>query len=141
MSFTIEMINDMIDDDNHIIHDVMARNDFYDLQRGIRYYEFDYLEDYNHRTDIDISFNYLNDELLYDGYFRINPDGTLRFKYCTKTEEHEEASVFRIREFDNIRTIEELMDIIENQIYHLLWVSREVNDDGLVMSHPIELKF
>jgi hypothetical protein len=102
----------------------MNNNSFYNLERGHKYHDVTELEDFNITTDIPISFNYLDEKYLYDGYFRLTDDGCLRFKYCTKIND-----IFHTREFDDLETIDDLVDIIDNQFSELIWVNTEEGDD------------
>lgn len=131
MSFTEDDIEMMIDDRNNKIHFELRKLGFYDLNYDHIYYDIECLEDYDDDDDFAIHFNYSKDEIEfeYDGYFRLNFDNTLKIKFCTQISRSKDISIYRLREYDDIKDIDELIDIFANKVFHLYKIPF-IDEDG-----------
>ncbi len=100
------------------------------------FYDYVLLEGFKKNTDIHLSFTI--DELDYDGYIRLNNDGSIRLRYYT--EYYKNGIVInRLRETCDIDTLDFLIDVLINKINHILYI-RELNRYGEETFKMVELK-
>jgi len=122
-SFDTQNLYDLITNDE--FHNGIAIGDVKNFICRHRWYEREMLEDYIYGTDIPISFQISDLLYSYDGYLRVNTNGTVKLKFCLRIPTDDEVEFYRVREVDDIKTPEELINVFINRVFHLIWIVPE----------------
>ena len=120
MSFMNEMFKEFLVNNLNYINDIGL---------GVKYYDDGLLEDFDKKKDVPFNFTYNYKDKIYkiDAYIRHNDkddDDTLKFVYNTKIDDK-----YHCREFEDLDSIDDINDILEEQIYELIAVNTGDDDE------------